>query len=182
MYLLEGALKRPQGSHASLSAHLGSGACIPRPCTTRCIPPIPVRSVQDLGVQVPGAVQRPQALGLDSHSTTSRMEPARAVRLEVQEALQALSSEDGSHIACTLGTLKRYLSGAESPAPPEEQQEFARFHYAALLRGLLDALSPHWLQLLPEDQLERLCTNFFLEGPAGQAFLVLMEGIEGASW
>ncbi|XP_049624362.1 telomere length regulation protein TEL2 homolog [Suncus etruscus] len=109
------------------------------------------------------------------------MEPARAVRLEVQEALQALSSEDGSHIACTLGTLKRYLSGAESPAPPEEQQEFARFHFASLLRGLLGALSPHWLQLLPEDQLEQLCTNFFLEGPAGQAFLVLMEGIEGAS-
>ncbi|XP_054991407.1 telomere length regulation protein TEL2 homolog isoform X2 [Sorex araneus] len=109
------------------------------------------------------------------------MERAGAVRLAVQEALRALSSsEDGDHIASTLGALKRYLGGTECPAPPEEQQEFARAHFAALLRGLLGAMRLDRPQLKPGNQLEELCTSFFLEGPAGQAFLVLMEGIESA--
>ncbi|XP_055991197.1 telomere length regulation protein TEL2 homolog [Sorex fumeus] len=109
------------------------------------------------------------------------MERVGAVRLAVQEALRALSSsEDGDHIASTLGALKRYLGGTECPAPPEEQQEFARAHFAAVLRGLLGAMRPDWPQLKPGDQLEGLCTSFFLEGPASQAFLVLMEGIESA--
>lgn len=108
------------------------------------------------------------------------MEPASAVRLEVQEALRALSaSDDGDRITSTLGALKRYLSGTECPAPPEQQQEFARSHFAALLRGLLGAMRPDGPQ--PRDELEGLRASFFLEGPAGQTFLVLMEGIESTA-
>ncbi|KAI5762091.1 TELO2 [Gulo gulo luscus] len=111
------------------------------------------------------------------------MDPARsAVRLTVREALHNLStSEDGGHILSTLGALKRYLQGAENPALPGEQEEFARMHFSAVLRCLLGRLSPGWLGLLPDGQLEDLWASFFLEGPADQAFLVLMESIEGAA-
>nr|XP_036861667.1 telomere length regulation protein TEL2 homolog isoform X3 [Manis javanica]XP_036861670.1 telomere length regulation protein TEL2 homolog isoform X3 [Manis javanica] len=45
----------------------------------------------------------------------------------------------------------------------------------------LKRLSPDWLELLPDGQLEELCASFFLQGPANQAFLVLTESIEGAA-
>ncbi|XP_022372679.1 telomere length regulation protein TEL2 homolog [Enhydra lutris kenyoni] len=111
------------------------------------------------------------------------MEPARStVLLAVREALHNLStSEDGGHILSTLGALKRYLQGAENPALPGEQEEFARMHFSAVLRCLVGRLSPGWLGLLPDGQLEDLWASFFLEGPADQAFLVLMESIEGAA-
>ncbi|XP_045849642.1 telomere length regulation protein TEL2 homolog isoform X3 [Meles meles] len=111
------------------------------------------------------------------------MDPTRSVvLLTVREALHNLSSsEDGGHILSTLGALKRYLRGAENPALPREQEEFARMHYSAVLRCLVGRLSPGWLGLLPDGQLEDLWASFFLEGPADQAFLVLMESIEGAA-
>ncbi|XP_025272834.1 telomere length regulation protein TEL2 homolog isoform X1 [Canis lupus baileyi] len=111
----------------------------------------------------------------------SRMDPAvSAVRLTVREAVHTLSSsEDGDRILSTLGSLKRYLGGAENPALPGEQEEFARMHFSALLRCLVGRLSPAWLELLPGGQLEAPWASFFLEGPADQAFLVLMESIEG---
>uniref|UniRef100_A0A673VKC8 Telomere length regulation protein TEL2 homolog n=1 Tax=Suricata suricatta TaxID=37032 RepID=A0A673VKC8_SURSU len=111
------------------------------------------------------------------------MDPAvSAVRVAVREAVHTLSScEDGDRVLSTLGSLKRYLSGAESPAPPGEQEEFARVHFAAVLRCLAGRLSPGWLELGADDGLEELCASFFLEGPADQAFLVLMESIEGAA-
>ncbi|XP_035939246.2 telomere length regulation protein TEL2 homolog [Halichoerus grypus] len=111
------------------------------------------------------------------------MDPAQsAVTLTVREALHTLSSsEDGGCLLSTLGALRRYLSGAENPALPGEQEEFARMHFSAVLRCLVGRLSPGWLELLPDGQLEDLWASFFLEGPADQAFLVLMESIEGAA-
>ncbi|XP_021553804.1 telomere length regulation protein TEL2 homolog isoform X2 [Neomonachus schauinslandi] len=111
------------------------------------------------------------------------MDPAQsAVTLTVREALHTLSSsEDGGRLLSTLGALKRYLSGAENSALPGEQEEFARMHFSAVLRCLVGRLSPGWLELLPDGQLEDLWASFFLEGPADQAFLVLMESIEGAA-
>ncbi|KAK2503441.1 hypothetical protein MC885_013262 [Smutsia gigantea] len=111
------------------------------------------------------------------------MDPAHsAVRLTVREAMHTLStSEDGGHIASTLAPLKQYLGGEESSALPGEQEEFARVHFSGLLRCLVSRLSPDWLELLPNRQLEELWASFFLQGPANQAFLVLMESIEGTA-
>ncbi|XP_069343220.1 telomere length regulation protein TEL2 homolog isoform X3 [Eulemur rufifrons] len=111
------------------------------------------------------------------------MDPARSeVRLAVQEAVHTLSSsEDGGHIFSTLGSLKRYLSDTESPALPREKEEFATVHFSAVLRCLAGVLSPGWLELLPDGRLEELWASFFLEGPADQAFLVLMESVEGTA-
>ncbi|EHH60043.1 Protein clk-2-like protein [Macaca fascicularis] len=95
------------------------------------------------------------------------MEPAPSgVRLVVREAIQTLSSsEDGGHIFSTL----------------EEKEEFASAHFSPVLRCLASRLSPAWLELLPDGRLEELWASFFLEGPADQAFLVLMETIEGTA-
>ncbi|XP_021522863.1 telomere length regulation protein TEL2 homolog isoform X1 [Aotus nancymaae] len=111
------------------------------------------------------------------------MEPAPSrVPLAVREAIHALSSsEDGDHIFCTLGSLKRYLGETERPALPGEKEEFASAHFSRVLRCLASRLSPAWLELLPDGRLEELWASFFLEGPADQAFLVLMEAIEGAA-
>ncbi|XP_058142682.1 telomere length regulation protein TEL2 homolog isoform X2 [Dasypus novemcinctus] len=108
------------------------------------------------------------------------MDPERAaVRLAVGEAMQTLaSSEDGSHVFATLGALKRYLGGAESPAPPGEREEFAQVHFPALLRCLVSKASADWLGLLPGGRLEALWASFFLEGPADHALLVLLEAVE----
>ncbi|KAL0617219.1 Telomere length regulation protein TEL2-like protein [Plecturocebus cupreus] len=111
------------------------------------------------------------------------MEPAPSgVRLAVREAIHTLSSsEDGDHIFCTLGSLKRYLGETEPPGLPGEKEEFAFAHFSPVLRCLASRLSPAWLELLPDGRLEELWASFFLEGPADQAFLVLMEAIEGAA-
>ncbi|KAM9210375.1 telomere length regulation protein TEL2 homolog isoform 1-T1 [Dugong dugon] len=109
------------------------------------------------------------------------MDPApSSVRLAVRDAMHTLSSsEDGGCIFPTLVSLKRYLGEAE--ALPGEREEFARLHFSPLLRCLASKLSPDWLQLLPAGQLEELWASFFLQGPADQAFLVLMEAIEGTA-
>ncbi|XP_073070490.1 telomere length regulation protein TEL2 homolog isoform X2 [Manis javanica] len=111
------------------------------------------------------------------------MDAARsAVRRTVRGAVHTLStSDDGGLIGSALAPLKRYLGGGENPALPGEQQEFARVHFSGLLRCLVSRLSPDWLELLPDGQLEELCASFFLQGPANQAFLVLTESIEGAA-
>nr|XP_036861662.1 telomere length regulation protein TEL2 homolog isoform X4 [Manis javanica] len=112
-----------------------------------------------------------------------QMDAARsAVRRTVRGAVHTLStSDDGGLIGSALAPLKRYLGGGENPALPGEQQEFARVHFSGLLRCLVSRLSPDWLELLPDGQLEELCASFFLQGPANQAFLVLTESIEGAA-
>ncbi|GAB1300701.1 Telomere length regulation protein TEL2 homolog [Apodemus speciosus] len=111
------------------------------------------------------------------------MDPALpAVRLTVQEAIHTLSSsEDVGHILSTLGTLKRYLGETEDPVRPEEKEEFATVQFSAVLRCLVSKLSPGWLELSPDGQLERLSESFFLDGPPDQAFLVLMEAIESTA-
>ncbi|XP_007937836.1 telomere length regulation protein TEL2 homolog [Orycteropus afer afer] len=111
------------------------------------------------------------------------MDPAPcSVRLAVRDAIRTLSSsEDGACISATLGSLKGYLGDAEGPPLPSEKAEFARLHFSPLLRCLVGRLSPDWLELLPAGQLEELWASFFLEGPADQAFLVLMEAIEGTA-
>ncbi|XP_005391619.1 PREDICTED: telomere length regulation protein TEL2 homolog isoform X1 [Chinchilla lanigera] len=111
------------------------------------------------------------------------MDPAQsAVRLTVREAIHTLSScEDIGLILSTLGFLKRYLGETENPALPEEQEEFATVHFSAFLRCLVSKLSPVWLELSPDGQLEELFDSFFLKGPADQAFLVLMEALEGTA-
>lgn len=110
------------------------------------------------------------------------MNPAlSAVRLTVQEAIHTLSSsEDAAHILSTLGTLKGYLGGTEDLALPEKE-EFATIHFSVLLRCLVGKLSPGWLELSSDGQLEQLWESFFLEGPPDQAFLVLMEAIESTA-
>ncbi|XP_077880975.1 telomere length regulation protein TEL2 homolog isoform X3 [Ictidomys tridecemlineatus] len=111
------------------------------------------------------------------------MEPARsAVGLSIREAVHVLqSSEDGGRVLSALESLQRYLRGTAEPALPGEQEEFAAKHFAVVLRCLVGRLSPRWLQLSPGDRLEQLWDSFFLEGPADQAFLVLMEAIEGTA-
>ncbi|XP_069859929.1 telomere length regulation protein TEL2 homolog [Dipodomys merriami] len=105
-----------------------------------------------------------------------------AVRISVREAIHTLSSsEDGVHILSTLGALKRYLGEAGDPALGREKEEFATIHFSAFLRCLFSKLSPSWLELTPDGQLEQIWGSFFLEGPADQAFLVIMEAIEGTA-
>lgn len=127
------------------------------------------------------AVQSRKRVGL-SDPGTEGMEPTPVtitVRLAVQEAVRTLrSSDDGALVLSALGSLQRFLGGTDTPAPPDEQQEFARLHYATVLRCLVGQLSPTWLELLPTSQPEELWAGFFLQGPADQAFLVLMEAIE----
>lgn len=110
------------------------------------------------------------------------MDPAlSAVRLTVQEAIHTLSSsEDVGHILSTLGTLKRYLGETENPTL-SEKEEFTTTHFSAVLRCLVSRLSPGWLELSPDGQLEQLWESFFLDGPPDQAFLVLMEAIESTA-
>lgn len=112
-----------------------------------------------------------------------RMNPAlSAVRLTVQEAIHTLkSSEDPGCILSTLKSLKPYLSGAEGNPLPGEKEEFATIHFSAFLRCLVSKLSPGWLELSPNGELEQVWESFFLEGPADQAFLVLMEAVEGTA-
>ncbi|XP_048188887.1 telomere length regulation protein TEL2 homolog [Perognathus longimembris pacificus] len=111
------------------------------------------------------------------------MDPAlSAVRISVREAIHTLSSsEDGGHILSTLGALRRYLGEVDDPALRREKEEFATIHFSAFLRCLFSKLSPDWFELSPDGRLEQLWESFFLEGPADQAFLVVMEAIEGTA-
>uniref|UniRef100_A0A8D0HCB9 Uncharacterized protein n=1 Tax=Sphenodon punctatus TaxID=8508 RepID=A0A8D0HCB9_SPHPU len=100
------------------------------------------------------------------------------VQCTVQEAISALSSsKDGAQIIKTLQRIKRYLDGTENPAPMKEKKEFTSMHFTTFLQSLVSNLSPDWLELLPPDQQKELWDNFFLEGPAEQAFLVLVDSI-----
>ncbi|KAM6155254.1 telomere length regulation protein TEL2 homolog [Rhynchocyon petersi] len=111
------------------------------------------------------------------------MDPPSEVHLAVREAIHTISSsEDGSCVVSALESLKRYFCDAERGAAlPGEREEFARLHFSAVLRCLINRLSPDWLEMLPAGQLEELWASFFLEGPPDQAFLVLMEAIEGTA-
>ncbi|XP_072456156.1 telomere length regulation protein TEL2 homolog isoform X1 [Notamacropus eugenii] len=107
------------------------------------------------------------------------MDPEHSeVRHTVQEALHTLSSSrDGVQISESLRSVKLYLNGVKNTVLPREREEFSKIYFSTFLRCLVNKLSPDWLELLPAGQLEELWDSFFLEGPADQAFLVLMESI-----
>ncbi|XP_037766968.1 telomere length regulation protein TEL2 homolog isoform X3 [Chelonia mydas] len=101
-------------------------------------------------------------------------EVGRAVR----EAINILSSSrNGVQISEALGTIKCYLGGTENQAPLKDREEFTRVHFSAFLRSLVSNLSPEWIELLTSDQQKELWDSFFLDGPADQAFLVLLDSI-----
>ncbi|EMP40722.1 Telomere length regulation protein TEL2 like protein [Chelonia mydas] len=101
-------------------------------------------------------------------------EVGRAVR----EAINILSSSrNGVQISEVLGTIKCYLGGTENQAPLKDREEFTRVHFSAFLRSLVSNLSPEWIELLTSDQQKELWDSFFLDGPADQAFLVLLDSI-----
>nr|XP_042707474.1 telomere length regulation protein TEL2 homolog isoform X7 [Chrysemys picta bellii] len=101
----------------------------------------------------------------------------------VREAINILSSSrNGVQISEALGTIKCYLGGTENQAPLKEREEFTRVHFSAFLRGLVSNLSPDWIELLTSDQQKELWDSFFLEGPADQAFLVLLDSIISMGW
>nr|XP_048723979.1 telomere length regulation protein TEL2 homolog isoform X1 [Caretta caretta] len=96
----------------------------------------------------------------------------------VREAINILSSSrNGVQISEALGTIKCYLGGTENQAPLKDREEFTRVHFSAFLRGLVSNLSPEWIELLTSDQQKELWDSFFLDGPADQAFLVLLDSI-----
>ncbi|XP_073219062.1 telomere length regulation protein TEL2 homolog isoform X3 [Lepidochelys kempii] len=96
----------------------------------------------------------------------------------VREAINILSSSrNGVQISEALGTIKCYLGGTENQAPLKDREEFTRVHFSAFLRALVSNLSPEWIELLTSDQQKELWDSFFLDGPADQAFLVLLDSI-----
>uniref|UniRef100_A0A8C8R763 Telomere length regulation protein TEL2 homolog n=1 Tax=Pelusios castaneus TaxID=367368 RepID=A0A8C8R763_9SAUR len=100
------------------------------------------------------------------------------VRRAVQAAIATLSSStDGVQLSETLGTIKRYLGGTENQVSLKEREEFTHVHFSTFLQGLVSNLSPEWIELLTSDQQKELWDSFFLEGPADQAFLVLLDSI-----
>uniref|UniRef100_A0A4W3ICS5 Telomere length regulation protein TEL2 homolog n=1 Tax=Callorhinchus milii TaxID=7868 RepID=A0A4W3ICS5_CALMI len=101
------------------------------------------------------------------------MEPEHLeVRCAVRQALNTLSSsKDRAEITHTLQCIKRYLGGAESDIPLRQREEFVNVHYSRFLHGLIGSLSADCLEQ------QQLFDELFLEGPADQAFLVLLDTI-----
>ncbi|XP_075422555.1 telomere length regulation protein TEL2 homolog isoform X2 [Ascaphus truei] len=99
------------------------------------------------------------------------------VRNVVQQAISDLSSiSDGDRMAEVLRGVRHFLGGGAKQAPAHEREEFNRTHYTPFLRLLVSHMGPQWLELLSSEGLE-LWESFFLEGPADQALLVLMDCI-----
>nr|XP_056722364.1 telomere length regulation protein TEL2 homolog [Euleptes europaea] len=100
------------------------------------------------------------------------------VRRTVLEANSVLSSSrDSTQICETLQTVKRYLGGTESPPSGKEKEEFIHSHFTTFLQCLISNLSPEWLELFQSDEEKELWDSFFLEGPAEQSFMVLLDSI-----
>ncbi|XP_060117034.1 telomere length regulation protein TEL2 homolog [Heteronotia binoei] len=101
--------------------------------------------------------------------------PVRRAVLEANSILS--SSKDGIQIYETLQIIKRYLGGTESPPSLKEKEEFIHSHFTTFLQCLISNLSPGWLELFPSDKEKELWDSFFLEGPADQSFMVLLDSI-----
>ncbi|XP_053220685.1 telomere length regulation protein TEL2 homolog isoform X1 [Podarcis raffonei] len=100
------------------------------------------------------------------------------VRHIVQEAIGTLSvSRDGAQICETLRTIKSYLGGTENPPSMKEKDEFTRNHFTTFLQCLISNLSLDWLEQFQSDEDKELWDCFFLEGPADQTFMVLLDTI-----
>ncbi|XP_015283615.1 PREDICTED: telomere length regulation protein TEL2 homolog [Gekko japonicus] len=87
------------------------------------------------------------------------------------------SSRDGIQICETLQTIKRYLGGTESPPSLKEKEEFIHRHFTTFLQCLISNVGPDWLELFPSDEEKELWDSFFLEGPADQSFMVLLDSV-----
>uniref|UniRef100_A0A8D2KVY5 Telomere length regulation protein TEL2 homolog n=1 Tax=Varanus komodoensis TaxID=61221 RepID=A0A8D2KVY5_VARKO len=100
------------------------------------------------------------------------------VRHTVQEAVDVLSSSrDGVQISKTLWGIRRYLGGTENPPSIKEKEEFAHYHFTTFLQCLIRNLNPEWWEQFPSDKEKELWDSFFLEGPADQSFIVLLDSI-----
>ncbi|XP_075686541.1 telomere length regulation protein TEL2 homolog [Rhinoderma darwinii] len=100
-----------------------------------------------------------------------------SVRCAVQDILTELPKIcDGDRLVEVLSSAKRYLGRGEDPASAMEIAEFNRTHYTPFLRLLVAQMGPQWFDLLTSECLD-LWDSFFLEGPADQAFLVLMDSL-----
>lgn len=100
-----------------------------------------------------------------------------SVRSAVHQAFTDLSNvRDGDRLVELLTSTKRYLGQGEDPASPQEIAEFNRTHYTPFLRFLVAQMGPHWMDVLSSENLD-LWDSFFLDGPADQAFLVLMDSL-----
>ncbi|KAG8557651.1 hypothetical protein GDO81_016696 [Engystomops pustulosus] len=103
--------------------------------------------------------------------------------LSVRSALHDIITElpqirDGDRLVEVLNRGKRYLKGGggADPASAQEITEFNRTHYTPFLRFLVTQMGPQWFDLLRAERLD-LWDSFFLQGPADQAFLVLMDSL-----
>ncbi|XP_056390382.1 telomere length regulation protein TEL2 homolog [Hyla sarda] len=96
---------------------------------------------------------------------------------EIQEIIAELSKIcDGERLVEVLSKARRYLGGGANPAMDQEIAEFNRTHYTPFLRFLVAQMGPQWFDFLTSDRMG-LWDSFFLEGPADQAFLVLMDSL-----
>lgn len=100
-----------------------------------------------------------------------------SVRSAVYGALTDLSKiSDGDRLVEVLTGMKCFLGQGENPATVQEMVEFYKTHYTPFLRFLVTKMGPQWLDLLTSEHLD-LWDSFFLEGPADQAFLVLVDSL-----
>ncbi|XP_044159665.1 telomere length regulation protein TEL2 homolog isoform X2 [Bufo gargarizans] len=100
-----------------------------------------------------------------------------SVRCALQDIITELSKiGDGDRLVEVLSSARRYLGEGDPPASAQEIAEFNRAHYTPFLRFLVAQIGPQWFDLLTSDRLD-LWDSFFLEGPADQAFLVLMDSL-----
>ncbi|XP_048350960.1 telomere length regulation protein TEL2 homolog [Sphaerodactylus townsendi] len=100
------------------------------------------------------------------------------VRRAVLEANSILSSsKDNIQICEALLTIKRYLGGTGSPPSVKEKEEFIHSHFTTFLQCLISNLTPDWPELFQSDEEKELWDSFFLEGPADQSFMVLMDSV-----
>ncbi|KAM4697742.1 telomere length regulation protein TEL2 homolog [Rhinophrynus dorsalis] len=102
-----------------------------------------------------------------------------SVRCAVQEAISSLPKiNDGDRMVEVLRSIKRYLGSEKDCPPAQEKAEFTKNHYTPFLRCLVALMGPQLVDALTSERLE-LWDSFFLEGPADQAFLVLMDSFGG---
>ncbi|KAM3826606.1 telomere length regulation protein TEL2 homolog isoform 1-T1 [Vipera latastei] len=115
-------------------------------------------------------------------SNQEKMDPnLHDVRHTVKEAIGILcSSRDSAQIQKTLWTIGKYLDQSENPPSIKQKEEFASHHFTAFVQCLLSNLSPAWLEQFPSEEAKELWASFFMDGPADQSFVVLLDAIISA--
>ncbi|XP_026538274.1 telomere length regulation protein TEL2 homolog isoform X1 [Notechis scutatus] len=103
------------------------------------------------------------------------------VRNTVKEAISTLhSSRDSAHVQETLWAVRRYLDESENPPSIKQKEEFTRNHFTVLVQSLLSNLSPDWPEQFPSEEAKELWASFFIDGPADQSFMALLDAIISA--